>query len=96
MQHNVDADLSKKFKNYIDNVLGPAVNEDERRYLSKNNNNILRMDYLQKTFPEAHIIVPFPRSAAAIHILAKSTSPFLPNAYNRSVLLKLYELAGAF
>jgi hypothetical protein len=59
MVHKVDADLSKKFKNYIGNVLGPGVQEDKRRYLSKNNNNILRIDYLQKTFPEARIIVPF-------------------------------------
>jgi len=58
-EHYVDADLSRKFKNYIGNVLGAGTSGDKKRYLSKNNNNILRIDYLQKAFPEAHIVVPF-------------------------------------
>jgi len=58
-EHMVDAELSKKFKYFIGNVLCAGGNDGAKRYLSKNNNNILRMDYLQNTFPEARIIVPF-------------------------------------
>jgi hypothetical protein len=54
--HKVDADISQKFKAYINNVSGGVAG---KRYLSKNNNNILRLDYLQKAFPNAFIIVPF-------------------------------------
>jgi len=54
--HKINANTSRKFKAYINNVLGGAAG---KRYLSKNNNNILRLDYLQKAFPNAAIIVPF-------------------------------------
>ena len=54
----INADLSNKFKTYIGNILS-GDDESKKRYLSKNNNNILRIEYLQKDFPEAYIIVPF-------------------------------------
>jgi len=59
LNHAVDAGLSEKFKKYVSNVLASDVNPGKKRYLSKNNNNILRIDYLQKTFPEACIVILF-------------------------------------
>ena len=57
LPHRVSAVLVQKFKTYIGNVLSAGAKG--KRYLSKNNNNILRIDYLRTTFPEAYIIVPF-------------------------------------
>jgi len=59
LAHGVDAEVSKKFSDYIGNILRRGPNEGEKRYLSKNNNSILRIDYLQKAFSDAYIIVPF-------------------------------------
>jgi len=59
LRHRINRELSRKFKSYIGNVLSAGIKGDRMRYLSKNNNNILRIDYLQTTFPEAFVIVPF-------------------------------------
>ncbi len=57
--HGLDGDVLEKFKNYIKNILISAETENQTRYLSKNNNNVLRFGYLQKAFPASHIIIPF-------------------------------------
>ena len=55
----VDQDVTNKFKDYIHNVILSADKPDQTRYLSKNNNNILRIDSLKKCFPEASLVIPF-------------------------------------
>jgi hypothetical protein len=55
----VAGDVSEKFKNYVKNILLSAETENQTRYLSKNNNNVLRFNYLQKAFPASYIIIPF-------------------------------------
>lgn len=48
----------ERFRGYVAAILasgGPG----ERRYLSKNNNNILRLPVLADAFPEARFVVPF-------------------------------------
>jgi len=57
--HRVSAEVSKKFKIYVANVLAGGDSPLQTRYLSKNNNNILRLGYLQKNFPESFVIIPF-------------------------------------
>lgn len=54
--HQVDVAVSGKFLGYMASVIG---GDARKRYLSKNNNNILRLGYLVKSFPDASIIVPF-------------------------------------
>lgn len=49
----------EKFRDYVHNVLLSADDSRQERYLSKNNNNILRIGYLQKCFPDASIVIPF-------------------------------------
>lgn len=51
--HKPSQDVINKFKKYVGLVSAG------KRYLSKNNNNILRIDSLRSTFPDAHILVPF-------------------------------------
>lgn len=57
--HQVSNDVSKKFKKYINNVLLSSGSTKQIRYISKNNNNILRLKYLQANMPNAYIIIPF-------------------------------------
>jgi len=55
----VNPEVLNKFKDYIHNIILSADNPGQTRYLSKNNNNILRIDALKKSFPEATLIIPF-------------------------------------
>ena len=58
--HNVnDAGLAD-YRCYIANILLASKVRDAR-YLSKNNNHVLRIDCLLRAFPDAHILVPFRR-----------------------------------
>jgi len=51
-----DQGIINVFRKYIAGLL--KIN-NSNRYLSKNNNNILRLSSLKKTFPHAVIIVPY-------------------------------------
>lgn len=57
--HDVSDDVIEKFQKYIQNILLSRDSTDKKRYLSKNNNNVLRFKYIQKAFPQSHIIIPF-------------------------------------
>lgn len=51
------ADVVASFRQYLAQILTSAP--ASARYLSKNNNNILRLPALREAFPEAVILVPF-------------------------------------
>lgn len=53
IQHQVDRSILKIFKEYV------ALVSDKKQYLSKNNNNILRISSIKTIFPDAVILVPF-------------------------------------
>ncbi|MDB5130963.1 MAG: Sulfotransferase family protein [Mucilaginibacter sp.] len=57
--HTIDADVLAKFKTYVRNVLLSGEGPGQVRYLSKNNNNVLRFQYLQQCLPGSQIIIPF-------------------------------------
>ncbi len=58
--HSVDAELIHRFRQYISCILRPQNTADaKQRYLSKNNNNILRLSSLQVAFPNSSIVIPF-------------------------------------
>lgn len=48
-----------RFQLFVDQVVSSASQPSQRRYLSKNNNNILRLGSIRRAFPDALIIVPF-------------------------------------
>lgn len=50
-----DEDLVARFQNYVAGILGHSG----KRYLSKNNNNILRLPAIREAFPHALIVIPF-------------------------------------
>lgn len=56
--HSVDDDTIALFRRYIDQILA-SDREKRNRYLSKNNNNILRLPALTHAFPKAVIVIPF-------------------------------------
>ena len=55
----ISPEVLNKFKDYIHNVILSADKHSQNRYLSKNNNNILRIDSLKKSFPESRLVIPF-------------------------------------
>ncbi len=56
--HSPDTETLDRFRHYVAQVAA-ATNGDPRRYLSKNNNNLLRLPSLKKAFPGSVIIIPF-------------------------------------
>jgi len=57
--HRVEGNVLAKFKDYVNNILISGDTSHQTRYLSKNNNHVLRLDYLQKVMPGSQIIIPF-------------------------------------
>lgn len=57
--HAVDDELAAEFRDFVANVIAAQADAGARRYLSKNNNNVLRLNGLAKALPAAHIVVPF-------------------------------------
>lgn len=52
-------EVLNKFRDFVWNALLSSDQPDRLRYLSKNNNNILRLAHIKKCFPEARIVIPF-------------------------------------
>lgn len=56
--YSPDGDARARFRSYVAAVLASGE-PGQRRYLSKNNNNILRLSALRDAFPEALVVIPF-------------------------------------
>ncbi len=52
-----DAESIDRFRRYVAAII--ASGQGQKRYLSKNNNNILRLPALRRSFPDALIVIPF-------------------------------------
>jgi hypothetical protein len=59
MPMTVDDHIVDRFRSYVASVVARNTQMGSGRYLSKNNNNILRVSTIKKAFPRAIIIVPF-------------------------------------
>lgn len=59
LAHDIDHDLAERFYDYVSIVIAAENRPETVRYLSKNNNNLLRLTGLAQVFPSAHIIIPF-------------------------------------
>jgi len=61
----VSGELLDRYRRYVANVVHAAGSADPpKRYLAKNNNNLLRIPVLRAAFDETRIIVPFRHPAA--------------------------------
>ncbi|SLN70773.1 sulfotransferase [Oceanibacterium hippocampi] len=56
--HEPDEETARKYVGYVNAILN-ARGREGARYLSKNNNNILRLATIRRLFPNALILVPF-------------------------------------
>ena len=66
----VPGEVIASFRTFVRNALASRTDQQQRLYLSKNNNNILRMQALREALPGARIIVPFRepvQQAASLH-----------------------------
>ena len=57
LPHTVDADLADRFAAFVGMVV--ASRPGTARYLSKNNNNVLRLPGIARSLPRARLVVPF-------------------------------------
>jgi len=57
--HTASKELIEQFRLFVRHVIASADAPQETRYLSKNNNNILRLSSIRQAFPESLIIVIF-------------------------------------
>jgi hypothetical protein len=57
--HQVNEEVIGQFQSFVRQVVDSADTPKQQRYLSKNNNNILRLGAIRQAFPDALIIVPF-------------------------------------
>ncbi len=57
--HLVDDETISLFRRYVYCVVKSSSNNSPKRYLSKNNNNILRLNSIHESFPNAKILIPF-------------------------------------
>ncbi|CAA0111823.1 Uncharacterised protein [Halioglobus japonicus] len=55
----LDKEACEKFRRFVASVVASSADTDGKRYLSKNNNNLLRLQGLARSFPESVVIIPF-------------------------------------
>jgi hypothetical protein len=56
--HDPDDAVVERFVGYVAAVLA-SDDAGRTRYLSKNNNNVLRLPAIRRAFPRAHLLIPF-------------------------------------
>jgi hypothetical protein len=66
--HSPDDDVVQKYVRYVNAILS-ADESPHDRYLSKNNNNILRLGAIHRAFPNALILIPFRHPLQQAHSL---------------------------
>lgn len=57
--HEINDEILELFRQFVDQVVASAATPEQTRYLSKNNNNLLRLVDIRKALPDAVIIIPF-------------------------------------
>ena len=57
--NKLSSEILDEYKHYIDLILQKNYQGKRLRYLSKNNNNILRFDLILQKFPDSYLIIPF-------------------------------------
>lgn len=75
--HDAAAETIDKFRLLVDGVIAAGAPAPGLRYLSKNNNNIVRLGSIAKAFPQATIICPFREPSAQARSLHRQHQRFL-------------------
>ncbi len=98
-QNDLSPELIKQYKNFIHNVIlcyQKKSNSLKLRYLAKNNNNLIRINVLKKTFPEATIIVPIRHPVNHAHSLLNQHLRFIKLQKQNNFTLKYMNWLGHF
>ena len=75
LPYRPDKAVLTRFRGYVAAILA-AGEAGQTRYLSKNNNNILRLPALRETFPKAQFVIPFRHPASHARSLWKQHRHF--------------------
>lgn len=59
VSHEPSEAVAKKYRRFVNHILISRQGSDQKRYLSKNNNNVLRLRTITQIFPDAKVIIPF-------------------------------------
>ncbi len=68
--HVASEETIKRFRRFVAHVVAANGDAQSWRYLSKNNNNLLRLESLRRAFPSCTILIPFRRPyehASSLH-----------------------------
>lgn len=84
------------YRKYIANVLFREKDSKRSRYLAKDNNNLLRITDIKKSFPEAIVIIPFRDPYNQAQSLLKQHKRFLEIHAEDSFSLKYMNWLGHF
>ncbi len=73
--HSPDEEVVEKYVRYVNAILSAHETRADR-YLSKNNNNILRLGAIHRAFPNALILIPFRQPLQQAHSLFRQHRHF--------------------
>jgi hypothetical protein len=93
MPHSPDEAVVQKYVHYVNAILS-AQETPVDRYLSKNNNNILRLDAIHRAFPNALILIPFRQPLQQAHSLLRQHVRFSEMQAQRAFALSYMSWLG--
>lgn len=74
LPHTIDTETIEKFRDYVSLIM---LRYGKSRYLSKNNNNLLRLDSIRAAFPNATVLVSFRAPMQHAYSLLKQHQGFI-------------------
>lgn len=86
-----DSESLKKFKTFVQLI---SHKYQKNRYLSKNNQNIRRLELIAELFPDAKILIPFREPAQHAYSLLTKHKKFIKNSKNDSFISKYMQWIG--
>lgn len=76
VNYQVHDEIINKYRQYVASII-TSSNSGAKAYLSKNNNNILRLPSIRKAFPSAMILIPFREPLAHANSLLNQHKLFI-------------------
>ena len=86
-----DKDIKEKFKNYVQRIIHKS---QKRRYLSKNNQNIRRLELISKIFPHSKILIPFRNPIQHAYSLLSQHKKFITDSKKDNFISKYMKWIG--
>lgn len=93
--HTIDAEGLQDYRRYVGNIIS-AAGQPYRRYIAKNNNNVLRIGSIRSAFADAIIIVPFRNPVQQANSLLRQHRQFLKSHAQDAFALEYMNWLGHF